>query len=444
MYSLFSLPFRCYSKQSMTQHEALNILKAGHNVFLTGSAGSGKTFLLNQFIDYLKSENILAGVTASTGIAATHINGRTIHSWCGMGIEETMNHQVRNSIAKSDLKQRIKKSEVLIIDEISMLSANRLDLVDSICRVVRKSEHPFGGLQVVLSGDFFQLPPVARGGEDSRFAFESEIWSKMNLKICYLEEQHRHEDKKFLALLNSLRSRENLAVAKKALASRLNKDIKSNIKPTKLYTHNFDVDAYNNLELSRLKTESKSFDMRTHGLSSLVDKLKTGCLAPETLELKMGAVVMFVKNNFKEAYVNGTVGRVIGFDDDSGYPLIETFKGDIIEAKREMWPIEDSSGVLASISQVPLRLAWAITIHKSQGLSLDCAEIDLSRTFEYGMGYVALSRVRSLAGLKLLGLNDLALEVNEKMIIFDEELRERSTQDLNEFLKGTSYKLKLL
>jgi len=427
----------------MTQHEALNILKSGHNVFLTGSAGSGKTFLLNEFVDYLKSKKILAGVTASTGIAATHINGRTIHSWCGMGIEETMNHQVKNSLTRGDLKQRIKKTQVLIIDEISMLSASRLDLVDSICRLVRKSEHPFGGIQVVLSGDFFQLPPVARGSEDNRFAFEADIWSHMNLKICYIEEQHRHEDKKFLALLDSLRSRKNLSAAKKSLTSRLNKEIKSKIKPTKLYTHNFDVDKYNNLELSRLKDEPNYFEMQTFGLPNLVDKLKNGCLAPEVLALKPDAVVMFVKNNFKEGYVNGTVGRVIGFDDDSGFPLIETFKGDIIEAKREVWPIEDSGGILASITQVPLRLAWAITIHKSQGLSLDCAEIDLSRTFEYGMGYVALSRVKSLSGLKLLGLNDLALEVNEKMIVFDEELRARSIKDLSDFLKGLSYKLKL-
>jgi ATP-dependent exoDNAse (exonuclease V) alpha subunit len=399
---------------------------------------------LNKFIAYLKAENILAGITASTGIAATHINGRTIHSWCGMGIEETMNQQVRNSIAKGDLKQRLKKSEVLIIDEISMLSANRLDLVDSICRAVRKNEHPFGGLQVVLSGDFFQLPPVARAGEDSRFAFEAEVWSRMNLKICYLEEQHRHDDKKFLALLGSLRSRKDLGGAKKTLASRLNKEIKSNIKPTKLYTHNFDVDTYNNSELRRLSGEAKVFAMKTHGLPKLVDKLKSGCLAPEVLELKLGAVVMFVKNNFKESYVNGTVGRVIGFDDDSGYPLIETFNGDLIEAKRETWPIEDSSGVLALISQVPLRLAWAITVHKSQGLSLDCAEIDLSRTFEYGMGYVALSRVRSLSGLKLLGLNDLALEVNERMITFDEELRKQSKQDLSEFQTQYLARLKVL
>ena len=328
-------------------------------------------------------------MTASTGIAATHLNGRTIHSWGGLGIEETLNHQVKSSIAKGDLKQRIKKAEVLIIDEISMLSANRLDLVDSVCQLVRKNSHPFGGLQVVLSGDFFQLPPVARGSEDSRFALEAEVWSRMNLKICYLEEQHRQEDKKFFALLNALRGRQDLNSVKKSLMARLNKEIKSSIKPTKLYTHNFDVDSYNNLELSHLKGEARFFAMHSQGIPTLVDKIKNGCLAPENLELKIGAVVMFVKNNFKEFYVNGTIGKVIGFDEDSGYPIVETFKGDITLAKRETWAVEDSGGVIASISQIPLRLAWAITIHKSQGLSLDCAEIDLSKTFEYGMGYVA-------------------------------------------------------
>ncbi|MEI6835959.1 MAG: PIF1 family DEAD/DEAH box helicase [Candidatus Falkowbacteria bacterium] len=428
----------------MKQIEALNILKSGHNVFLTGSAGSGKTFLLNEFITYLKSENIAVGVTASTGIAATHLSGRTIHSWCGLGIEETLNHQVKSLIAKGDLKQRLKKAQVLIIDEISMLSASRLDLVDAICQLVRKNSHPFGGLQIVLSGDFFQLPPVARGSEDKRFALEAEVWSKMNLKICYLEEQHRQEDKKFFALLNALRGRQNLADVKKSLSARLNKEVKSKIKPTKLYTHNFDVDSYNDLELSRLRGESKFYEMRYQGLPNLVDKLKGGCLAPEVLELKIGAVVMFVKNNFKEFYVNGTLGKIIGFDEDSGFPLVETIKGDVIEAKRESWAVDDSSGVLASISQIPLRLAWAITIHKSQGLSLDCAEIDLSKTFEYGMGYVALSRVRSLAGLKLLGLNNLALEVNEKMIEFDEKLRQQSDTDLEEFREGRSYKLTLV
>ena len=296
----------------------------------------------------------------------------------------------------------------------------------------------------MLSGDFFQLPPVARGEEDSRFALEADVWSRMNLKICYLEEQHRHSDQKFLELLNALRRRENLVAVKKILTNRLNKEVALNIKPTKLYTHNVNVDSYNNLELSRISGETRVYKMHTSGLLNLVEKLKAGCLAPENLELKVGAVVMFVKNNFKEFYANGTLGKIIGFDDDSGFPLVETVSGDIIQAKREVWPIEDSSGVVASISQIPLRLAWAITVHKSQGLSLDCAEIDLSRTFEYGMGYVALSRVRSLSGLKLLGFNDLALEVNEKIITFDEELQVQSKRDLLEFKEGRSYRLKLV
>jgi len=424
----------------MKQTEALEILKGGSNVFLTGSAGSGKTFLLNKFIAYLKDKKISVGTTASTGIAATHLNGRTIHSWCGLGIEEKMNATVRKSIAKSEVRERIKKTQVLIIDEVSMLSAKRLDLINQVCQQVRKNKAPFGGIQVILSGDFFQLPPVARGEEDSRFVLDSDIWRAMNLKICYLEEQYRQEDKNFYKILNSLRSRQDLEKIKKSLNTRLNKEIKSEIKPTKLYTHNFDVDAHNNRELNKLETEPMLYDMRLIGTKNLTDKLRAGCLAPEKLELKIDAVVMFVKNNFKEGYVNGTLGKVVGFETENNYPIIKTFKGELIAAHNELWALEDNGGrVIASISQLPLRLAWAITVHKSQGMSLDCAEIDLSKTFEYGMGYVALSRVRSLAGLKLLGLNDMALKVNEKMIKFDEELRARSAQDLINFYetKGT-------
>lgn len=424
----------------MKQTEALEILKGGSNVFLTGSAGSGKTYLLNKFIAYLKEQKVPVGITASTGIAATHLNGRTIHSWAGIGIEERMNAAVKKSIVKTEVRERIKKSKVLIIDEISMLSASRLDLINSVCQRVRKNKEPFGGIQIILSGDFFQLPPVARGQEDSHFVIESDIWPAMNLKICYLEEQYRQEDKKFFKILNSLRSRQDLEKVKKSLNERMNKEIKSEIMPTKLYTHNFDVDAHNKRELDKLATTSIVYDMRFVGLKNLTDKLKSGCLAPERLELKIDAVVMFVKNNFKEGYVNGTLGKVIGFETENNYPIIKTFKGELIGAHNEQWGLEDNGGAtVASISQLPLRLAWAITVHKSQGMSLDCAEIDLSKTFEYGMGYVALSRVRSLAGLKLLGLNDMALKVNEEMIKFDEDLRARSTRDLIDFYetKGT-------
>lgn len=418
----------------MNQEEAFEILKLGENIFLTGPAGCGKTFLLNKYIRYLKKNDIKIGITASTGIAATHLNGRTIHSWCGIGINETMTDtQIKSLIKKESLGQRIRSTKVLIIDEISMFNATRLDLVDSICKAIRQDLRPFGGMQVILCGDFFQLPPVARGKEDGRFVAESDIWESMGINICYLEEQHRQEDKIFLRVLNDIRKNTVTKDTGKILKERLNKSVDTKIKPTKLHTHNSDVDAYNIFELNKLDEKEKVYKMQSQGDKYLIKSLKESyCLAPETLKLKVGAVVMFVRNNFNRGYVNGTLGKVIGFDEDNNYPIVEKISGNTITAYPENWMIEDGSEVIASVSQVPLRLAWAITVHKSQGMSLDCAEIDLSKTFEYGMGYVALSRVRSLAGIKLVGINELALKVNEKAIKLDKKLYIKSKKDLKE------------
>jgi len=421
----------------MKQREALEILKTGENIFLTGSAGSGKTFLLNQYIEYLKENKINISITASTGIAATHLNGRTIHSWSGIGINEELTKAQMKALKDRDyLISRILSSKVLIIDEISMLNAKRLDLVDNICKVFRQDLRPFGGMQVVFCGDFFQLPPVAKDKEDNRFVTESEIWNDMNMKICYLDEQHRQEDKRFLRVLNDIRKDSTNEETIGILKERHNKSVKSNIKPTKLYTHNIDVDAINEAELAKLEGDELVYDMYSEGTPYLIKNLKGNyCLVPEKLRLKIDAIVMFLKNNFSEGYVNGTLGKVIGFDENSNYPIVETFSGKQIIAEREKWIMEDGNKVVASINQVPLRLAWAITVHKSQGMSLDCAEIDLSKTFEYGMGYVALSRVRSLAGIKLLGINDLSLKVNKEAGALDKHFISKSKEDLNEYKK---------
>ena len=419
----------------MTQPQALEILKSGYNVFLTGPAGSGKTYLLNQYINYLKENKVELGITASTGIASTHLNGRTIHSWCGMGIEQKLtDSQIEKLKDKELLWERIRYAKVLIIDEISMLNAGRLDLVDNICKQFRENYAPFGGIQVILCGDFFQLPPVTRSDkEDSRFVVESNVWQDMGIKVCYLEEQYRQEDQRFLQVLNDIRGSRVSAETHAILFERLNKPVGFKIKPTKLYTHNSNVDAYNQFELARLKGDETVYQMQSEGIPHLVKTLKESCLALERLTLKPGAVVMFVKNNFDKGYVNGTLGTVKEIDEESGYPLIKTVRGQEILAYPEKWTIEDGHKILASISQVPLRLAWAITVHKSQGMSLDCAEIDLSKTFEYGMGYVALSRVRSLAGIKLLGLNDMALKVSDKVTELDKVLQQQSRLDLEEF-----------
>ncbi len=426
----------------MKQKSALDILKLGHSVFLTGPAGSGKTYLLKQYIDYLKKQNIGVAVTASTGIAATHMNGQTIHSWSGMGIMDVFNEEEYIRLKKRRYhKQRFDAVKVLIIDEISMLHAHQLDIVNSICKRFKNPFLPFGGLQVILCGDFFQLPPVTKYGQVAHFVIESAAWEEMSPKICYLEEQHRQEDRKMLKILGDIRSKSCNEETLEMLSSRSSKDIQKNITPTKLYTHNVNVDAMNDFELKKIKEESKIFQMTSTGVDQIASAVRKGCLAPEVLVVKKGAVVMFVKNNFERGYVNGTLGTVVGYDDKE-FPIVKILSGENISATPEKWSIDEEGVPLASITQVPLRLAWAITVHKSQGMTLDAVEMDLSKSFEYGMGYVALSRVRTLEGIKLLGINKMALKVNPSVYEFDKILEELSDSNVCELAKiGKSEKL---
>jgi len=407
----------------MTQSQALKILKSGENVFLTGSAGTGKTFLINEFIGHLKNKKIKAGITASTGIAATHIGGRTIHSWAGMGIEKNLSPKKMNKLVRNKkTRQRIEETQTLVIDEISMLDADRLNLADKICKAIKNPFLPFGGIQVIMSGDFFQLPPVEK---DAEFAYESLAWKEAKVKVCYLDEQFRQNDLVFTDLLNKIRNNSAGADEMNSLKSRLFKSINGFDKPTKLYTHNADVDAVNSYELSRVPGKESAYQMTSKGPAELVKFLKKSCLAPEELKLKTGAMVMFVKNNFEAGYVNGTLGVVTGFNEDN-YPLVKIKSGEEIAATPSGWNIEENEEIVASVNQIPLRLAWAITVHKSQGMSLDAAEIDLSRSFEYGMGYVALSRVRTLAGMRLMGINKGALRVDPKVLEKDLEFKNLS------------------
>jgi len=417
----------------MTQAQALDILKLGHNIYLTGAAGSGKTFLLNVYIKHLKKHEVAVGITASTGIAATHMNGMTIHSWSGIGINDKLNSQQLGKIAKkSNIKKRFKDTKVLIIDEVSMLHHYRLDLINQVCQYMKKSNLPFGGLQIILCGDFFQLPPISRAGEEkAKFVYHSNIWKQMDIKICYLQEQHRQNDSKLLAVLNSIRNNKVDNETLNHLRDRYNRQIFNQITPTKLYTHNYDVDAINNQELNKIKGVTKIYRIQGKGSRVLVEGLQKSCLAPEELRLKKGAIVMFVKNNYDQGYVNGTLGQIADFDEDK-FPIVQTIQGEIICASPESWNIEEDGFIKASIKQIPLRLAWAITVHKSQGMSLDAAEIDLSNAFEPGMGYVALSRVRTLKGLKLMGLNDIAMKVNDEILNEDKKLLEQSDAAIKE------------
>lgn len=409
----------------MTQQQALKILKSGANVFLTGSAGTGKTFLLNQFISYLKKSKIKTGVTASTGIAATHLEGRTIHSWSGIGIKKEMDEKsLKHIVKEKNLNKRIKETKILIIDEISMLDADRLSLVDRVCKKVKDPFLPFGGLQIIMCGDFFQLPPITQG-QKLRFAYESSIWQNSNIKVCYLSKQFRQNDPVFTDILNKIRENKAGPEELTLLKTRLHQSINLPVKPTQLYTHNIKVDAINDSELSKISKKEMTYYMTGQGSRHLVDFLKKNCLAPEELKLKIGAIVMFVKNNFEAGYVNGTLGKVVDYDDNQ-YPIIEITSGRHIMASPTTWNMEENNEVVASVRQIPLRLAWAITVHKSQGMSLDAAEIDLSRSFEYGMGYVALSRIRRLDNIKLMGINQIALQVSPDVVEKDKEFKKLS------------------
>jgi ATP-dependent exoDNAse (exonuclease V) alpha subunit len=415
----------------MTQGEAFDILEAGHNVLLTGPAGSGKTFLLNKYIAYLKKKRVGVAITASTGIAATHIGGRTIHSWAGIGIKDDLSPKEINKLTKrSYLKKQFEKTSVLVIDEISMLHAHRLDMVDKVCQAFKDNFLPFGGIQIIMSGDFFQLPPISSGSAEAEFVYKADVWKEMDLRVCYLDEQHRQNDKKMSQILKSLRDDAVDQKIIKMLSERINKKIAGEIKPVRLFTHNADVDQINNAELRKIDGAEFSYQMTGEGEKKLLESLKKNCLAPENLVLKAGALVMFVKNKFKEEkviYCNGSTGKIIGFN-EYNFPIVRLNSGAEIVAEPDSWTIDDESRILAKITQVPLRLAWAITVHKSQGMTLEAAEIDLSRSFGYGMGYVALSRLTSLEGLCLLGINDMAYKLDPQVFAYDKELIALSRQ----------------
>ena len=424
----------------MTQAEALSILKTGANVFLTGEPGSGKTHIINEYVSYLRSCGIEPAITASTGIAATHIGGFTIHSWSGIGVRRDLTKYDLDQIGQNrNIVRRVGNACVLIIDEVSMLSARTLSMIDAVCREIRRNKSAFGGLQTVLVGDFFQLPPVNRRTENEntqesllvetqreQFAFFSPEWNTLNPIVCYLSEQHRQEDAIFLEFLSAVRHAAVAEPHRQLLRTRYSPKPREGI--TQLYSNNKDGDNINATELAKLPSTEKIFEMENRGPEKLVTTLKRGCLSPERLALKVGARVMFTKNDVAtHLYVNGTLGIVTEFG-DTGYPIVKTTSGRTIFAEPDQWRIEDGGRVLARIIQVPLRLAWAMTVHKSQGMSLDAAHMDLSDTFEYGQGYVALSRVRTLSGLSLAGLNERALEVHPE--ILSEDVKFRATSNL--------------
>jgi DNA-binding CsgD family transcriptional regulator len=419
----------------MTQNQALEILKTGVNVFLTGEPGAGKTYTINQYVAWLRSHGIEPAITASTGIAATHIGGMTIHSWSGIGILEQFNKYDLDRIASTErIVKRVQRTKVLIIDEVSMLSAQTLSMVEAVCREVKRNSLPFGGLQVIFIGDFFQLPPIVRNiaATVRLFAYHSPAWLAVKPLVCYLTEQYRQDDDNFSQILSAIRGNSFNNDHLTYLETRIRARNAVDDSIPRLFTHNVEVDRVNEQMLARLKAEAEVYEMTSRGPKALVETLKKGCLSPEKLSLKVGAVVMFTKNNMKEGFVNGTLGKVEKFDKYSDLPIVKTRNGELIEVDSTEWALEENGKVRAKIMQLPLRLAWAITVHKSQGMSMDAAAMDLSEVFEFGQGYVALSRVRRLSGIYLFGWNERTFNVHPEVLDQDESFRADSNKIEND------------
>ena len=401
----------------MDQEVTLKILESGRSAFLTGPAGAGKTYVLNEFIKRAKKRHLSVAKTATTGLAATHLSGNTIHSWSGIGINKTIPYRFFNKMTKAR-RDTICEADVLIIDEISMMHDYMLNVVNEICKIVRNENNsPFGGLQVVMAGDFAQLPPVNRAEDELKgnFAYLSKAWKELNPAICYLSTQYRQEDQEFLDILNAIREDNVRRHHAETLLERVG--VEPSQAYTELHTTNFNVDRVNYRRLADIHEEEMAYEMTSTGSEGKVQALKRSILAPEILRLKIGATVMALKNDPDNRFVNGSIGQIIGFKRRTHCPIVKFNNGHTTVVDYDTWDMrDDEQRKIAGVSQIPLKLAWAITVHKSQGMTLDGAVLDLRRAFAPGMGYVALSRVKSLNSMSLLGISKSALKVSPEAV----------------------------
>ncbi len=429
------------------QTTTLNILKTGKNVFLTGSAGTGKTFVLKQYINYLRDNKIFPTILAPTGIAASLLKGKTIHSFFSLGIKDSFSEEdIKDIVDKSYLKKRFENLQVLIIDEISMVSPTIFTVMDKILQGFKKNKKPFGGVQVILSGDFFQLPPIHKESTNKRFAWQSPSWKDADFQTCYLTKKYRQvQENHLVTILDNIREGKISQETINLLDSRINAELDFENEATKLYTHNYDVDNINIKELEKLSGELHTYPYSKSGTSKNVETMLRNSLLSPTLQLKKDTLVMFIKNAKEGEYVNGTTGKVIGFNKETDAPIVQISKDIKIEVQKEKWTMENEFGEeLASVTQYPLKLAWAITVHKSQGMTLSSAEIDLSKTFETGQGYVALSRIRDLNGLRLKGYNEKALQVDQIILDIDKRIKDSSRKSEEKFIQISQQELNKL
>lgn len=380
------------------QQKAYADAKARKNVFITGSGGVGKSHLIKEIINTIEDMT----VTASTGVAAVSIQGRTLNSTLYMGLAEGTKEEIWQGIKKKFyLVKKLKKIKRLIIDEISMIDAELFDKVEYILRQAKNPNKMFGGCQILISGDLCQIPPVQKIGETKKLVIESESYKNGNFTVHYLREIQRQKDKSLIENLQKVRLGEVDQDVIDFFAPRVGINPPAELAYTRLESHNRNVDKINEQKLSEIDSPIVTTKRTEWGDETPLKALRNGCPVPENLKLKIGCVVVCLANVFpEEGVVNGSVGRVKSFE--GGLPVVRFNNGfETLISWREWETKEWRDGeqiTIAGVRQVPLKLAWAMSIHKVQSQTLSHVSMNLSNCFERGQSYTALSRIKCLSG----------------------------------------------
>uniref|UniRef100_A0A8C8YGA3 ATP-dependent DNA helicase PIF1 n=1 Tax=Prolemur simus TaxID=1328070 RepID=A0A8C8YGA3_PROSS len=411
------------TKPQLSEEQAavLRVVLKGQSIFFTGSAGTGKSYLLKRILGSLPPTGTVA--TASTGVAACHIGGTTLHAFAGIGSGQAPLAQCVALAQRPGVRQGWLNCQRLVIDEISMVEADLFDKLEAVARAVRQQKKPFGGIQLIICGDFLQLPPVTKGSQPPKFCFQAKSWKRCVPVTLELTQVWRQADQTFISLLQAVRlGRCSDEVTRQLWATATNKVGRDGIVATRLCTHQDDVALTNKRRLQELPDKVHSFEaVDSH--PELAQTLDAQCPVSRLLQLKLGAQVMLVKNlAVSRGLVNGTRGVVVLL---LGWlPQVRFLCGVTEVIRADRWTVQATGGQLLSRQQLPLQLAWAISIHKSQGMSLDCVEISLGRVFASGQAYVALSRARSLQGLRVLDFDPTVVRCDPRVLHFYATLRQ--------------------
>ena len=388
------------------QNNALKCVMDGHSILLTGSAGTGKSYTIKYIIEYLNNANKKYAITASTGTAAVIIGGQTLHSFLGLGLGTGSVKEILNNILKNKKKyESILNLDVLIIDEISMIDKELFEKISIILSIIKSNDKFFGNIQLILVGDFCQLAPVK-----GKYCFLADIWNKMNIKIVLLEKLIRHnEDLLFQQMLKILRKGKCTDNIIKVLNKLKDTEFENGIIPTKLYPINVNVDKINNIEIEKLKAEGNI--SKTYRAVTSCDKEKEG--EKFTIELTLNAQIIVIRNiNVEDSLVNGTRGIIKHLGED--FVIINDVKGNIHKIK---YFTDTFNNVISSkssyIIHMPIRICYALSIHKSQGMTIDALELDLgSNIFTCGQSYTALSRAKKLSSIKIIDIDKDSFRTN--------------------------------